>query len=144
MTTYSKFHFPCILFLRARVEAITWHIDSHGLFDYEEKERVTLSSFNHFTNCKSISLFYHFLVLIKRDGEKLKSEIFQNFSTMQSSYKLLQEQVGKSDISKPSATCLFKDNKFWIYHSNLIENIEEEKANPSDKLWLVLRHMAND
>ena len=44
----------------------------------------------------------------------------------------------------PSATCLFKDNKFWIYHSNLIENMEEEKANPSDKLWLVLRHMAND
>jgi len=56
----------------------------------------------------------------------------------------LQEQVGKSEITKSSATCLFKDNKFWLYHSNLIENIEEEKANPSDKLWLVLRHMAND
>ena len=26
----------------------------------------------------------------------------------------------------------------------MIENTEEEKANPSDKLWLVLRHMSND
>jgi len=26
----------------------------------------------------------------------------------------------------------------------MIENTEEEKANPSDKLWLVLRHMSSD
>lgn len=59
------------------MEAITWHRDSHGLFDYEEKERVTLSEFNLFTNCKFyLNYFMIFLVLIKRDGEKLKSEIF--------------------------------------------------------------------
>ena len=42
------------------------------------------------------------------------------------------------------AACLFKDNNFWIFHRHTIEDSEEEKANPADKLWMVLRHMAND
>jgi hypothetical protein len=36
------------------------------------------------------------------------------------------------------------DNNFWIYHSNKIEDSEEEKANPVDKLWLIMRHMGKD
>jgi|TARA_B110000285_G_scaffold134049_2_gene150275 hypothetical protein len=42
------------------------------------------------------------------------------------------------------ATALFKDNNFWIYHKNIIENTEEEKATPGEKLWLCMKHMAND
>ena len=42
------------------------------------------------------------------------------------------------------ASCLFKDNNFWIYHKNVIENIEEEKATPGEKLWLCIKHMSND
>lgn len=45
---------------------------------------------------------------------------------------------------KSVATCFYKDNDFWIYHSDEIENSEQEKANPGDKLWLVMKHMAKD
>ena len=37
-----------------------------------------------------------------------------------------------------------KDDEFWIFHGPKIEDAEEEKTNPGDKLWLVMRHMAND
>ena len=37
-----------------------------------------------------------------------------------------------------------KDDDYWIFHSPKIEDAEEEKTNPGDKLWLVMRHMAND
>lgn len=43
-----------------------------------------------------------------------------------------------------AATCLFKDNNYWMYHRFEIDNAEDEKANPGDKLWLVMRHMGND
>jgi len=37
-----------------------------------------------------------------------------------------------------------KENNFWIFHKYNIEDSEEEKANPGEKLWLIMRHMAND
>lgn len=37
-----------------------------------------------------------------------------------------------------------KDNNYWIYHKHNIEDAEEEKANPGEKLWLIMRHMMND
>ena len=29
------------IFIRIQVQSITWYRDSHGLFDYEEKEKIT-------------------------------------------------------------------------------------------------------
>jgi len=57
--------------------------------------------------------------------------------------KVLADLNGTENF-KSVATCLVKHNNFWIYHRNRIEDSEEEKANPGDKLWLVLRHMAAD
>lgn len=37
-----------------------------------------------------------------------------------------------------------KEDEYWIFHSPKLEDAEEEKTNPGDKLWLVMRHMAND
>jgi hypothetical protein len=48
------------------------------------------------------------------------------------------------DYKPVIASCLFKDNNFWIYHKNVIENSEEEKATPGEKLWLCIKHMSND
>lgn len=48
------------------------------------------------------------------------------------------------DFSKSVATIFFKDNNYWIYHKNTIENVEEEKANPGEKLWLCMKNMAQD
>ena len=39
---------------------------------------------------------------------------------------------------------MFKDNNYWLYHKLEIDSADDEKANPGDKLWLVMRHMGND
>ena len=43
-----------------------------------------------------------------------------------------------------SAACMFKDDNYWMYHRFEIDSADDEKANPGDKLWLVMRHMGND
>ena len=81
---------------------------------------------------------------MKRDKEYIVSENFDDFNTMRLNYKCLNELDPTNDSSKICATCFFKDDNFWIYHSNKIEDSEEEKANPVDKLWLIMRHMGKD
>jgi hypothetical protein len=63
---------------------------------------------------------------------------------MRLNYKCLYDIDPSNEFSKTIATCFYKDNNFWIYHSNKIEDSEEEKSNPVDKLWLIMRHMGND
>jgi hypothetical protein len=53
-------------------------------------------------------------------------------------------EIQNENYKKVVATCFFKDNNFWIFHKETIEDSEEEKANPGDKLWIVLRHMQAD
>ena len=43
-----------------------------------------------------------------------------------------------------AATVLFKDDGYWMFHNPIIENNEQEKTNPGEKLWLVMRHMMSD
>ena len=69
---------------------------------------------------------------------------YHDFEEMIENEKVLADLHGDTDQMKSVATCLLKQNNFWIYHTHKIEDSEEEKANPGDKLWLVLRHMAND
>jgi len=52
--------------------------------------------------------------------------------------------LNKDDYKPPSATCMFKDNNYWLYHRELIDDSEEEKTNPGEKLWLVMRLMQRD
>lgn len=62
---------------------------------------------------------------------------------MKTNQRVLQ-QLHKSEEMKSVATCLYKDNNYWIYHRDEIENAEDEKTNPADKLWLVMRYMQTD
>lgn len=48
------------------------------------------------------------------------------------------------DYQDIAATVLFKDGGYWMFHSPVIEDSEKEKTSPGEKLWLVMRHMAND
>ncbi len=59
---------------------------------------------------------------------------------------MVQNEKALADLSQPEsvATCYFKNNLFWMFHKNQIEDSEQEKASPGDKLWLVMRHMAAD
>ena len=61
---------------------------------------------------------------------------------MKANYKTLIEKKGEGE--RPASVCFYKDNHFWIYHTDQIDDNEQEKANPADKLWLVMRHMSND
>lgn len=81
---------------------------------------------------------------MKRDKELIVSETFDDFNTMRLNYKCLNEVDPANESSKTCATCFYKDNNFWIYHQHKIEDSEEEKSNPVDKLWLIMRHMGND
>lgn len=53
--------------------------------------------------------------------------------------KLLNDKYGIV-----AATVFFRDSDYWIYHKNTIEYHEDEKANPGEKLWLLIRHMQAD
>ena len=30
---------------------------------------------------------------------------------------------------------------YWIYHKNVIEDADEEKLNPADKVWLIVKYV---
>ena len=62
---------------------------------------------------------------------------------MKTDQKNLNELL-KEDYKSPVATCLFKDNNYWLYHRDAVDNSEEEKTNPGEKLWLVMRLMQRD
>jgi len=62
------------------MEATTWYRDSHGLFDYEEHEKITKS------HLKSRSSF-----LLKRDGDLLNLEEFTDFESMVENEKALAD-----------------------------------------------------
>jgi hypothetical protein len=82
-------------------------------------------------------------VILKREAENVIAENFDDFSKMRANQALLKE-LQAEQYSQVIAASIFKDNNFWVFHREVIEDSEEEKANPGDKLWLVLRHMQAD
>lgn len=83
------------------------------------------------------------LVYIIRKNDILSSQRFETFQQVK------DKHFGKVEDTPPeepflSAVCYFKDNRYWLYHNHSIDSYEEEKMNPCDKLWLVLKHIVND
>ena len=37
---------------------------------------------------------------------------------------------------------LILDN-YWIYHKNVVEDQDEEKLNPAEKAWLIVKYINN-
>lgn len=85
---------------------------------------------------------YQFLVILKRDNERIIKDDFTDFAKMRQKYTLPDGQP--AEAKDLAAACYLQDNKFWIFHRHTVENIEEEKANPGDKLWLVMKYMSQD
>ena len=72
-------------------------------------------------------------------------EEFENFGAMRVNYKYMHDLVPQHpEFKKSVATCMQDKNNYWIYHRHFVENSEEEKENPGDKLWLVMKHMVLD
>ena len=70
---------------------------------------------------------------LRQEKDKL---IPQNSSRNYFLTKLLNDKFGVV-----AATVIHRNNNYWIYHKNTIEYHEDEKANPGEKLWLLIRHM---
>lgn len=34
-------------------------------------------------------------------------------------------------------------DNYWIYHKNVVEEASEEKINPADKAWLIVKYISN-
>lgn len=81
------------------------------------------------------------VVILKRSEDVILTESFDDFRSSMLNYKRLEEEFPEQRVT---ASCMFKDNNYWIYHRFEIDNADDEKANPGDKLWLVMRHMGND
>lgn len=90
-------------------------------------------------NCKSVFLLT-FVVHMKRDGEYVRAETFEDFRRMKREFKVPES----GSVPDTTATIMFKDDKYWAFHSPIIEDAEMEKTDPGQKLWLVMRHMGAD
>lgn len=49
-----------------------------------------------------------------------------------------------NDKKEIVSTVLSKNGEYWLYHKNTLEEHEDEKGNPAEKLWLIIRHMQKD
>lgn len=80
--------------------------------------------------------------MLKRDQEEIHMENFSCYTRMTEAF---YDEFGEPNTSNLStATCYFKNGIYWMYHKHLIDDCEFEKHNPGDKLWLIIKHMAND
>ena len=80
------------------------------------------------------------VVIFKREQDSIVHQLYEDFENMKADQKKLAVAI-KDEYKPPSATCLFKDNNYWLYHRDTIDDSEEEKTNPGEKLWLVMRLM---
>ena len=66
-----------------QIEAATWYRDSHGLFDYEEKEKLTICKITALNNCKFIEFIDKFDTSINKFQNYIEkfSGIILTFST---------------------------------------------------------------
>jgi hypothetical protein len=42
------------------------------------------------------------------------------------------------------ATVILDCDDFWVYHKPMVEDIEDEKINPADKAWLIVKYIQVD
>lgn len=69
-------------------------------------------------------------------------------------HNIIFEELKQMDKNTNSlSTILEKDSMFilhnslgnyWIYHKNVVEDPSEEKVNPADKAWLIVKYVANN
>jgi hypothetical protein len=81
--------------------------------------------------------------MLKRDENNVRLEHFSDFEAMRTNEKVL-EDLNRTDRMRAVATCLLKNNNYWIFHKPEIEDSATEKAHPAEKLWLILREMSAD
>lgn len=66
--------------------------------------------------------------------------IFEELKTMDKFSTAISTVLQKDSKALFSLCLPFLDN-YWIYHKNVIEEYEEEKINPADKAWLIVKYI---
>jgi hypothetical protein len=126
----------------------TWYRDSHGLFDYEEdsSEKLTASEFrvNGSFNIRRIP------------KDQMTIEKFSNFNLMRLEQKYLEDLREEKSVSnyllnklinskkEIVATIMHKEGNYWLYHKNTIEEEDQERGNPGDKIWHIVKYLKTD
>jgi hypothetical protein len=99
----------------------TWTRESHGLYDFEGTEIMQLAM-----KLKGSHR-------ISRNDSKITTIKLQDSETFEENEKPLN-LIEKDQVI---ARCLYKDNSYWIFHKNLIDEnadaILEKK--PEEKIW---------
>jgi len=44
-------------------------------------------------------------------------------------------------LSNMAAVIVEKSNDYWLYHKTVIEDDEEEKLMPADKVWFIVKYV---
>lgn len=103
------------------VSVETWTRESHGLYDFEG------------TEIQKISLKLKGSHRISRDDSKVSAEKVSEDQTFEECEKALNNE----DKDKVIARLLYRDNSYWIYHKNLIDENAEAvlERKPEEKIW---------
>ena len=75
-----------------QIQCKTWYRDSHGLFDYEEEQKMTHNKFSTNGSCKLLRNFiilFLLVVLLKRDSDNIIKEDFDDFEAMRQNEKCI-------------------------------------------------------
>jgi hypothetical protein len=70
---------------------------------------------------------------IVRDDSRVSAERVLEDQTFEESEK----QLSADDKEKVIARCLYRDNTYWLYHKNLIDETAEAvlERKPEEKIW---------
>lgn len=66
--------------------------------------------------------------------------IFEELKTMDKSSNSLTTILEK-DSKLLNTFIHWSTGNYWIYHKNVIEEPDEEKLNPADKAWLIVKYV---
>jgi hypothetical protein len=77
-----------------------------------------------------------------RAEDRLKLETFTSFESIKDLFNKPKPEEAKD--YHPYLACFVKNSQHWLYHRTQTEDYEEEKQNPADKLWLIVKSLIND
>ena len=109
------------------INAETWTRESHGLYDFEG------------TETQQISIRLKGSHRIIRNDSKISATQVPDLQTFEISEKALSDEDKEGVIAR----CLYRDNSYWIYHKNLIDETAEVilEKKPEEKIWQVVKHL---
>jgi hypothetical protein len=61
---------------------------------------------------------------------------------MSTNYSGIASAIYLKDSTIAHSLILFSDN-YWLYHKTVLEDPDEEKLSPAEKVWLIVKYINN-